>query len=555
MLLSLLGACTPQDGGPLVDVSQTPASPTVVTPPSLAGTFVLDHDVRISIPEGAALEPFTLTVERVPEGVPAPYVELSDYFVFSPADITFESPITVTIPYHPPDVEARVFYAEPSGELRQLDNVRFQDGYASFQVTTLTSGFVAEPVRSVEIPVDGGTFTFDGGVELWFAPGAVAEPTTVTLEESSALPDRYVGHSPAVDFIPSNLMFHAPVTLTLPYTGASDDLLLYVPNEQVGWGLHPAEFHGGSAVANLTSLPSAVFVAPSAPVEEVVVVPPTPPADVLFVIDNSDSMGDEQQAFVNGLAAFTANLVASGVDFRAGVTTSDTNGSNPEQGLLRSADDGGTMVSFVDSSTLMPAAVLSELATVGTSGPSEQSGRDAAYRVLESNRLAAANAGFVREDADLYLVFVSDKDDSSVTLSSNDFRSWMQSAKVAPYDVKSHAIVGRPGAGCATVIEPGGGFIEYVNWTGGVVFDICNADLTNTMNWVGETISHPIVSMALSSLPDAGEPVVITIEDASGGVRTLDPMWYTVGNDGILLSMPIEPTETVRVAYTPGAVP
>ncbi|MEM6991242.1 MAG: hypothetical protein AAF721_12110 [Myxococcota bacterium] len=62
--------------------------------------------------------------------------------------------------------------------------------------------------------------------------------------------------------------------------------------------------------------------------------------DILFVIDNSGSMAEEQAAIATSAAALTASLDAAGVDYRIAVTTTDVDnpwcsGTTPEVGRPR----------------------------------------------------------------------------------------------------------------------------------------------------------------------------------------------------------------------------
>lgn len=78
---------------------------------------------------------------------------------------------------------------------------------------------------------------------------------------------------------------------------------------------------------------------------EVIVDPPRDPrrkVDVLFVIDDSGSMGEEQAALAANFSAFVAMLEADEVDadYRIGITTTDNghpwcSGSSPEAGALQ----------------------------------------------------------------------------------------------------------------------------------------------------------------------------------------------------------------------------
>src|SRR5687768_1711576 len=61
-----------------------------------------------------------------------------------------------------------------------------------------------------------------------------------------------------------------------------------------------------------------------------------PQVDVLWTIDNSSSMGDEQQTLIENFPGFADFFVGSGLDYHIGVVTTDL--VNPaDDGTLRSA--------------------------------------------------------------------------------------------------------------------------------------------------------------------------------------------------------------------------
>ncbi|RKH05358.1 VWA domain-containing protein [Corallococcus carmarthensis] len=159
--------------------------------------------------------------------------------------------------------------------------------------------------------------------------------------------------------------------------------------------------------------------------------------DILFVIDNSGSMREEQLGIATELPAFlTALKAGSGViqDFRVGVITTsvyqrqrfpdggEVLRSFPDQeGKLQPVRDESnqpTAERFIESSDPQLLPKFQRLVDQGTSG----SGQEAPF---EAVRLAVAsplatqplaeggNGGFLRDDARLLVVVVSDEEDCS----------------------------------------------------------------------------------------------------------------------------------------------
>lgn len=161
--------------------------------------------------------------------------------------------------------------------------------------------------------------------------------------------------------------------------------------------------------------------------------PPAAPCqtvDLLFIIDNSGSMGDEQlnlvasfSGFIDGIGA----LLGPGTDYHVGVTTTDAYKWNAPQcqtlgGLT--VQTGGALSSgqacgpFVDGRSFM--TILDDLteafscaAQVGIEGAGVERPMDALAGVLADplGDTAVCNRGFIREDALLVIVLITDEED------------------------------------------------------------------------------------------------------------------------------------------------
>ncbi len=164
-----------------------------------------------------------------------------------------------------------------------------------------------------------------------------------------------------------------------------------------------------------------------------------PVLDVLWVIDDSPSMAAEQAKIVAESAAFFEGLQARRVDYHIGVVTTD-----PASGGALEAYDGPA-VSGCDGcrfiSRAVPCAdttgdcaardVFEDLVRVGVDGSPAERGLETAAAALGLTVLDGStglpvidpisgrpvrdpppeNAGFLREEADLVLVLVSDEDE------------------------------------------------------------------------------------------------------------------------------------------------
>jgi hypothetical protein len=164
---------------------------------------------------------------------------------------------------------------------------------------------------------------------------------------------------------------------------------------------------------------------------------PARAADVLFVIDDSGSMAEEQASLRANFSRFMSvlqTLDGGQPDLHIGVATSDLGTSATDGSVFGTAfgcsgkgDDGNLRTTptvtgrfIVDdglgnhnySGTLEDA--FSALADVGTKGCGIEQHIGSMERALEN----PANAGFVRDDAVLAVVIIGDEDDCSLAKSS-----------------------------------------------------------------------------------------------------------------------------------------
>ncbi|MEZ4366319.1 MAG: VWA domain-containing protein, partial [Kofleriaceae bacterium] len=150
--------------------------------------------------------------------------------------------------------------------------------------------------------------------------------------------------------------------------------------------------------------------------------------DLLFVIDNSGSMQQEQANLAANFPGFIAVLEASGLDYRVGVTTTgrdyayqlatpigaiamDQDGG--DNGHLLAPSGCGMTRPWIEQADADPAGTFACLAAVGTSGPSDEMPLGALRDALEDRMLDGSNAGFLRPDALLAVVILTDEDDCS----------------------------------------------------------------------------------------------------------------------------------------------
>ncbi len=290
-----------------------------------------------------------------------------------------------------------------------------------------------------------------------------------------------------------------------------------------------------------------------------------PAVDVLFVVDNSCSMDAEQTALANNFPTFMQSFTGSGLDYHIGVVSMDMF-SPAHRGKLRQA--GG--VRYIDSETPNPELVFGQMALMGTGGDSEEKGRAAAFTAIEQlSGPNGFNAGFYREDASLQMIFVSDEDDQSAAnpITRAEFGEWMATEKESPDLVKAHAIAWLPQTNCPDGFEVGQTYAQYVNWTDGVRFNICQSDWGPFLDELGlqttglkrefflsrvPLLAPWTLEVRVEALNEAGQPVMFEFEEctADDPDPACDVQYNPVRNSVSFREYVPPPLSTVWIEYT-----
>ncbi len=131
---------------------------------------------------------------------------------------------------------------------------------------------------------------------------------------------------------------------------------------------------------------------------------PSNQVDVLWIIDNSTSMNEEQTSVANAAADFTAQLESANMDFHLGVISTDVDPTNTMAGKLIGNPPYMTNENFQD----FQGRVL-----LGTTGSDQEKGLQAAIDATSPPLSETYNAGFMRDDALLMIIILADENDCS----------------------------------------------------------------------------------------------------------------------------------------------
>lgn len=256
--------------------------------------------------------------------------------------------------------------------------------------------------------------------------------------------------------------------------------------------------------------------------------------DILIMVDNSSSMLQYQNKFSTQVPEMIARLNAIGMDYQIGVTTSD----------MRASGTGGQLFGnpkFITKNTPNGVAILQNMIRVGESGSDLERGISSVYQLLQPGYLAGEGAGFIRQDALLGLVFLTNEDDYSQNAVA-DYKAYFDSIKPLykgnqrGWIANFIGVVSIDGE-CQTTPdfkEAGLRYMSLVTSSGGVKESICRSSLSNAIKSIGARIEQVLTEFYLQR-----KPVLDTITVTVGGKAILeDPVnGWTYHEDGNFIRM------------------
>ena len=301
--------------------------------------------------------------------------------------------------------------------------------------------------------------------------------------------------------------------------------------------------------------------------------------DMIFVVDNSGSMAEEQTILANSFSSFISQFTSRNLDFQLGIDTTDNypktgttwwsaagiGGRKPYLNFLNDGP-GGLLAYMPTGGSANPKILLpntpdivnrfKENALLGINGDGSESGILTLTNALSSSRLGAGgwNHGLVRDGALLYMVVISDEDESygygsdvpSGESASNYVKrnTTYKNARVKAFTdlvmtvkpdqslVRFDAIVTPTvTTGCQNVMGAGGAavdlgvgdtYMEVAAKLNGKSASICR-DFTDTIVNVGADLVKALTRFKLVQPPAAGEELEVSVngrvipQDATNG--------------------------------------
>lgn len=299
-----------------------------------------------------------------------------------------------------------------------------------------------------------------------------------------------------------------------------------------------------------------------------------PPAavDVLIVVDNSGSMAPFQEKLATEFDGFVSYFESAQVDYQVAVTTTAVAPSIPYGDCTPAIIDDLPAPGEIVDGTIITAEtpdaddVFADLVSVGTCGSASEMGLEAAWIAL-GIKGDDENAAFLRNNAMLSVLIVSDEQDSSprpVHEYLNDIQTQVKDPDIRDsFNLSGFVVteVDNCEGDQAMNARVGTRYLEGIEQTSGVKADICADDYTARIEDLSIRAARMLDTFYLSKTPDVSS-IVVEINDeewpCQDGAWTYQEVPNPDGDDGLVPAIVFErtsvppPASTILVSYYGG---
>ncbi len=284
----------------------------------------------------------------------------------------------------------------------------------------------------------------------------------------------------------------------------------------------------------------------------------SPKVDILFLIDDSGSMGVAQDKLAKNISLFTTEMEKNKfLDYQIGVISTSIG--------FNYADKSGKLQGnpkFVTRKTPNGLLALAQnIKNVGTSGDYEEKFFDPLYAAIDTSK--NLNPGFLRSDAFFVLIFITDTTDQSLQTSSFKVINTLINSKAYDYDrVLGYGVMSYPAFfmdSCGQDDREPDNLLDFLTMFtnayntkigGGLTFTPTNPtiskdffDLTNVFS-----LCDPLFGDKLANIGDdirirVSQKIPLPVRPVDGtikvkfGTQDVDPKWwrYDFGTNSIIL--------------------
>jgi hypothetical protein len=343
--------------------------------------------------------------------------------------------------------------------------------------------------------------------------------------------------------LPTTLVSGGSTTIGLRFFANGQADLLQVGAARIGWSASSQSYtttvglFGGVAATTTTE----TFVMPTK-------------VDVLLVVDDSASMSDKQTSLAANVGTLLGAATTSNLDWAAAVinhdddtsptTTSSGNFLGTPKVILRSSANSLT--------------TLAARAQPGVNGSGVEVGLTTSWKALSPPLITAGNTGFLRPDAALAVVYVTDAEDQSAFTPADAIDRYMAiKGQRALNRVSFSGLVptGALSGTCSYDTAPSGRYQAVIAAFGGAYEEVCNHASAAPWQRLGDVVAGRRARYFLAAKPASAAGITVRV----GGVALpTGSFTYDAATNSVVpsasLPLPI-PGQPVTATFTPACVP
>lgn len=285
--------------------------------------------------------------------------------------------------------------------------------------------------------------------------------------------------------------------------------------------------------------------------------------DILWVVDDSGSMNEEQSSLSRNFQSFIGFADSLGVDYQVGVITTEVRDTSVA-GILWACSGFNPIIRHTDSNRVQAFQCAARVTNPpnGNRRPnpggsdSQEAGLQAARMALDVPNVNGANSGFLRNDARLAVISVSDEDDQSngpVNLYVDFFRNLKGFRN--PQLVSVSAIAGDVPNGCSTAAA-GTRYAAAASALNGQFESICTSSWNRMLQNIGLGVFALRSSWTLSRQADPAT-IRVSVGGTSIGQSSSNGWTYDAGSNSITFHGAAVPSagSQIEVAYGARCLP
>ena len=254
-------------------------------------------------------------------------------------------------------------------------------------------------------------------------------------------------------------------------------------------------------------------------------VPFEPPVDIIFAVDQSCSMDAEAAVLASAFGNFISTINTVTTDWRVGVTT---------------LYDGCFNSGILESTTPNYQSLFTSAVAQGGHHNRTEALLELSAVAVSQTGAGQCNANFLRSDALLHVIVVSDEPEQSGV----GWGTWladMSSYKSNQGLLKVSAVIDQGSCGSGS-----GGYVDAANFTGGEVLNICDSAWANQVDLLANASLAGINSFGLGTQAADG-----TVQVWVDGTEWTSGWTYDAGSNSVVFDEPnFEGGEVIDVDYS-----